>query len=75
MRPVLGCRHCLTRGATARTSCRFQRVRNSSLEEFSRSSSSTRSGRPTFRALTVFLCFDAAQHISGTLLPVRPVTG
>jgi NAD(P)-dependent dehydrogenase (short-subunit alcohol dehydrogenase family) len=26
-------------------------------------------------ALTVFLCSDAAQHISGTLLPVRPVTG
>lgn len=26
-------------------------------------------------ALTVFLCSDAAQHISGTLLPVRPITG
>jgi NAD(P)-dependent dehydrogenase (short-subunit alcohol dehydrogenase family) len=26
-------------------------------------------------ALTVFLCSDAARHISGTLLPVRPITG
>jgi NAD(P)-dependent dehydrogenase (short-subunit alcohol dehydrogenase family) len=26
-------------------------------------------------ALTVFLCSDAAQHISGTLLPVRPISG
>ncbi|GII54951.1 short-chain dehydrogenase [Planotetraspora thailandica] len=35
-----------------------------------------RIGRPEdILALTVFLCSDAAQHISGTLIPVRPVTG